>query len=51
MNEKKRIIEIINRIEQRTEKGDIKFLCAELVEKINHLNIKEGENARNHKEN
>jgi len=35
--EVKRINEIIEHIEKRTEKGDIKFMCDELKEKINKL--------------
>lgn len=32
-----RIKEIVQQIEQRTDKGDIKFMCAELQEKISDL--------------
>jgi len=32
-----RIKEIIQRIEKRTDKGDIKFMCDELQNKLNDL--------------
>ena len=35
-----RIKEIIHRIEKRTDKGDIKFMCAELQDKMTDLEEK-----------
>lgn len=35
-----RIKEIIHRIEKRTDKGDIKFMCDELQNKLNDLKEK-----------
>jgi len=32
-----RIKEIIQQIEKRTDKGDIKFMCAELKDKVSDL--------------
>jgi hypothetical protein len=32
-----RIKQIIQRIEKRSDKGDIKFMCAEVIEKLSDL--------------